>query len=220
MTMAMLPRRSPAFTRFTLLPQAAADGLVCEGTCAFSNGIETLDAMFGEAPENSALATDRCTPNSGAWPGQFMGKPRCEGVNEVEISQCGRQFVLATGSKRMPFLQSMMDNTLSGAQNIATNEAELTLRVVDYKGMFDKVEGRSQGFAFNSPVAMGPRKDSMPAADKSRWHQRCAGRSCGCNDEPCEKPRYAKGKHNGSGCDTDAADESYHAIGALLTGLY
>ncbi len=145
-----------------MLPQAALANVVCEGTYEFFNGKDTINAIPGEAPENGARAAELYNANRGAWLGQFMGKPKSEGLHEVEVSQCGRQFLLTQGSKKMLFLQSILDDTLYVAQDIGTNEAELTLRVVDRRIMVGSVKGKSQGFAFNIPVAMEPRDVTVP----------------------------------------------------------
>ncbi|SIR37035.1 hypothetical protein [Paracoccus thiocyanatus] len=158
-----------------MLPQAALANIVCEGTYEFFNGKDTVNAIPGEAPENGALAARLYNAQRGAWLGQFMGKPKSEGLHEVKVSQCGRQFTLSQGSKTMLFLQSIMDDTLYVAQDIGTNEAELTLRVVDHKIMVGSVKGKSHGFAFNIPVAMDPRDVSMP--DMKR-----------CNDDTAATP--------------------------------
>lgn len=149
------------FAAVTAAQTAGAD-VVCEGTYEWFNGKDTLNAIPGEAPENGARAAQLYNADRGAWLGQFMGKPKSEGLHEVEVSQCGRQFVLSQGSKKMLFLQSILDDTLYVAQDIGTNEAELTLRVVDHRIMVGSVKGKSHGFAFNIPVAMEPRDVSMP----------------------------------------------------------
>ncbi|WP_272010378.1 hypothetical protein [Roseovarius sp. ZX-A-9] len=149
----------------------AENNIICEGTYEFFNGADTVTALPGEAPENGAKAAALYNEYSGAWLGHFMGKPKSEGLHEVKVSQCGRQFILSQGAKQMLFLQSIMDDTLYVAQDIGTAEAELTLRVVDHKIMVGSVAGKSHGFAFTIPVALDPRDVSAP--DMS-----------GCSDDP------------------------------------
>lgn len=151
-----------AFTVASTLALPASATVVCEGTYEFFNGQDTVTALPGEAPPNGTKAAALYNANRGAWLGQFMGKPKSEGLHEVKVSQCGRQFVLTQGSKQMLFLQSIMDETLYVAQDIGTDEAELTLRVVDHKIMVGSVSGKSHGFAFNMPVSLDPRDVSMP----------------------------------------------------------
>ncbi|WP_417604429.1 hypothetical protein [Primorskyibacter flagellatus] len=155
-------RISLALAFVAMLPQAAVANIVCEGTYEFFNGKDTINAIPGEAPENGVRAAELYNANRGAWLGHFMGKPKSEGLHEVEVSQCGRQFLLTQGSKKMLFLQSILDETLYVAQDIGTNEAELTLRVVDHRIMVGSVKGKSHGFAFNMPVAMEPRDVTVP----------------------------------------------------------
>lgn len=157
-----LSRSTLVFVALALAANPATAEVVCDGTYEWFNGKDTINAIPGEAPENGARAAALYNANSGAWLGQFMGKPKSEGLHEVKVSQCGRQFTLSQGSKTMLFLQSIMDDTLYVAQDIGTNEAELTLRVVDHKIMVGSVKGKSHGFAFNIPVAMDPRDIKMP----------------------------------------------------------
>ena len=160
--MKALSRTALALAIAALSTQPAAATVICEGTYEFFNGKDTITALPGDAPPNGARAAELYNAYSGAWLGQFMGKPKSEGLHEVKVSQCGRQFTLTQGSKQMLFLQSVMDETLYVAQDIGTSEAELTLRVVDHRIMVGKVAGKSQGFAFDFPVAMDPRDVSMP----------------------------------------------------------
>lgn len=75
------------FTRISLTlafvamsaPPALAN-IVCEGTYELFNGKDTLNAIPGEAPKNGALAAELYNAQSGAWLGQFMGKPKSEGL--------------------------------------------------------------------------------------------------------------------------------------------
>lgn len=160
--MTALSRPALALAIVAISTTPALANVVCEGTYELFNGKNTIKAVPGEAPVNGARAAELYNSYGGEWLGQFMGKPKSEGLHEVEVSQCGRQFTLTQGSKQMLFLQSIMDDTLYVAQDIGTNAGELTLRVVDHKIMVGKVEGKSQGFAFNIPVAMDPRDISMP----------------------------------------------------------
>lgn len=144
-----------------MLPQAALANIVCEGTYEFFSGKSTIHAIPGEAPENRALAAELYNSRA-AWVGQLIRAPQSEGLHEVEVGQCGRQFVLTKGSKTMLFLQSIMDETLYVAQDIGTAEVDLTLRVVDHKIMVGTIAGSSHGFEINYPVAMDPRDVSMP----------------------------------------------------------
>lgn len=160
--MTFLLRSAFILATSVVLAQTAAANVVCEGTYEFFNGKDTINALPGEAPVNGARAAELYNANRGAWLGQFMGKPKSEGLHQVEVSQCGRQFVLSQGAKKMLFLQSILDDTLYVAQDIGTNEAELTLRVVDHRIMTGSVKGQSHGFAFNIPVAMDPRDIFMP----------------------------------------------------------
>ena len=179
--MMMIPRRiSLALATSLALMQTAGANVVCEGTYELFNGKDTLNAIPGEAPENGALAARLYNANRGAWLGQFMGKPKSEGLHEVEVSQCGRQFVLSQGSRKMLFLQSVMDDTLYVAQDIGTNEAELTLRVVDHRIMVGSIKGKSHGFTFNIPAAMEPRDVSMPDMK-------------GCSDDPTPRQNKSRG---------------------------
>ncbi|AML51705.1 hypothetical protein [Falsihalocynthiibacter arcticus] len=157
------------FTRISLTlafaamsPQLALANIVCAGTYEFFSGKNTVQAIPGEAPENGARAAELYNSRAG-WVGQLIPKPQSEGLHEVEVSQCGRQFVLTQGSKTMLFLQSIMDETLYVAQDIGTAEVDLTLRVVDHKIMVGTIAGKSHGFEINYPVAMDPRDVSMPA---------------------------------------------------------
>lgn len=177
-----LSRSALAFVALALAEYPATAEVVCEGTYEWFNGKDTLNAIPGEAPENGALAAELYRARRGAWLGQFMGKPKSEGLHEVKVSQCGRQFTLSQGSKTMLFLQSIMDDTLYVAQDIGTSEAELTLRVVDHKIMVGSVKGKSHGFAFNIPVAMDPRDVSIPDMK-------------GCSDVKAAKPDTPSGDH-------------------------
>ncbi len=112
--------------------QSAMANIVCEGTYEFFSGKSTVQAIPGEAPANGARAAELYNSRAG-WVGQIIRAPQSEGLHEVEVSQCGRQFVLTQGPKTMLFLQSIMDETLYVAQDIGTTEVELTLRVVDHK---------------------------------------------------------------------------------------
>lgn len=174
--MTALPRTALALAIVAISTTPAWANVVCEGTYEFFNGKSTLKAVPGEAPPNGARGAELYNKYGGDWLGQFMGKPKSEGLHEVKVSQCGRQFTLTQGSKEMLFLQSVMDDTLYVAQDIGTNAGELTLRVVDHKIMVGKVEGESHGFAFNIPVAMDPIDISMPdmegCSDDSDAHEK------------------------------------------------
>ncbi|NUH66348.1 hypothetical protein HTT03_13745 [Sulfitobacter sp. S0837] len=155
---------------------AAEANVICEGTYEFFNGKDTVIALPGHAPPNGAKAAELYNAYRGEWLGHFIGKPKSEGIHEVKVSQCGRQFILSQGAKQMLFLQSIMDDTLYVAQDIGTNDAELTLRVVDHKIMVGEVAGVSHGFAFNIPVALDPRDVTQPDMT-------------GCADEPAAEER-------------------------------
>lgn len=178
---------------------AAENNIICEGTYEFFNGADTVTALPGEAPENGAKAAALYNEYSGAWLGHFMGKPKSEGLHEVKVSQCGRQFILSQGAKQILFLQSIVDDTLYVAQDIGTAEAELTLRVVDHKIMVGTVAGKSHGFAFNRLVALNPRDVSVP--DMS-----------GCSDDPAPAPET----HDRLTIDPALRDEAIGIVAAEL----
>lgn len=141
---------------------ASEANIICEGTYEFFNGKDTVTALPGHAPPNGAKAAELYNAYRGDWLGHFIGKPKSEGIHEIKVSQCGRQFILSQGAKQMLFLQSIMDDTLYVAQDIGTIDAELTLRVVDHKIMVGEVAGKAHGFAFNMPVALDPRDVKRP----------------------------------------------------------
>lgn len=141
--------------------QPAVATVVCEGTYEFFSGKSMVKALPGEAPENGARVAEMYNNREG-WVGQVIRKPQSEGLHKVEVSQCGRQFVLTQGAKKMLFLQSVMDESIYVAQDIGTTEVELTLQVVNHKIMVGTIAGKSHGFAIDYPVAMDPRDVSMP----------------------------------------------------------
>ncbi|MEQ5829397.1 hypothetical protein J3456_18800 [Sulfitobacter sp. NFXS29] len=155
---------------------AAEANIICEGTYEFFNGKDTLTALPGHAPPNGAKAAELYDAYRGDWLGHLIGKPKSEGIHEIKVSQCGRQFILSQGAKQMLFLQSVMDDTLYVAQDIGPPNAELTLRVVDHKILVGEVAGKAHGFAFNMPVALDPRDVTSP-------------NMTGCSDDLAPKER-------------------------------
>lgn len=140
---------------------AGAQAPPCNGTYEYFGGKSFTEVEPGNTlPKAGRVA--QAYNNREGWVGQVIRKPQSEGMVEVEVSQCGRQFVLSQGGKRMLFLQGALDDTLYVAQDIGTDEAELTMRVVDHKAMVGKIEGSTHGFKFTFPVAMEPQAISMP----------------------------------------------------------
>ncbi|MEQ3626192.1 MAG: hypothetical protein ABNH38_18390 [Tateyamaria sp.] len=178
---------------------AAKANIICEGTYEFFNGKDTLTALPGHAPPNGAKAAELYNAYRGDWLGHFIRKSTSEGIHEVKVSQCGRQFILSQGAKQMLFLQSIMDDTLYVAQDMGTTGAELTLRVVDHKIMIGEVAGKAHGFAYNMPVALDPRDVTRPDMT-------------GCSDDPAPKERV----YDRLTIDPELRDE---AIGIVATEL-
>lgn len=156
------PMRRVALAAIAALASPAdAQGPPCDGTYEYFSGKSFIEVEPGNRlPKAGRVA--QAYNNREGLAGQIIRKPQSEGVVGVEVSQCGRQFVLSQGGKRMLFLQSDLDDTLYVAQDIGTNEAELTMRVIGHKVFVGKIEGASHGFKFTVPVAMEPRDTAMP----------------------------------------------------------
>lgn len=154
-------RLAPFLALAALAGPVAAQAPPCDGTYEFFSGKSTVQPTADNGLPNAGQAA-RAYNNREGIAGQLIRKPQSEGLQQVEVSQCGRQFVLTKGAEKMVFLQSIMDETLYVAQDIGTSKAELTVRVVDHKVMVGKLAGESHGFAFDYPVAMEPRDISMP----------------------------------------------------------
>ncbi|WP_458791234.1 hypothetical protein [Yoonia sp. MH D7] len=163
----MIPHRvSLALAVSGALGQTASADIVCEGTYEFFSGKNVIL----KAPIGQGEVAEHYNNRVGVA-GQLIRKPQSEGLHEVEVSQCGRQFTLTQGSNQMLFLQSIMDETLYVAQDIGTSEAELTLRVLNHNSMVGTIAGETHGFTFDYPVAMEARDVSMPDME-------------GCSDDP------------------------------------
>lgn len=144
----------------------------CEGT---------YEVFFGKS--TAAVAPGNTTPDAGriaqaynnreGWVGQVVRKPQSEGMHEITVGDCGRQFVVTQGANRMLFLQSTADETVYIAQDIGDVPGEMTVRVVDHKIMAGQFAGQSHGYKFNFPIAMEPHAVTMPNME-------------GCSDEEKE----------------------------------
>lgn len=133
----------------------------CDGSYELFMGKSTAEAQPGNPLPNAGRVAQGYNNREG-WAGVVIPKPHSEGLHEVKVSQCGRQFVLSKGGKRMVFLQSVADETVYVAQDIGTAKATMTVRVVGHRLMAGLVAGASHGFEFNLPMAMEPREISMP----------------------------------------------------------
>ncbi|WP_076535608.1 hypothetical protein [Roseovarius nanhaiticus] len=133
----------------------------CEGTYEYFSGKSFANVAPGNAlPDAGRIA--QAYNNREGWVGQIIRKPQSEGLFEVEVNQCGREFVISQGGKSMVFLQSATNGTTYVAQNIDIEGGELTMRVLGHKNFVGKIEGVTHGFKYTFPVAMEPRDTSMP----------------------------------------------------------
>ncbi|MFX0541026.1 hypothetical protein ACEWPM_004740 [Roseovarius sp. S4756] len=148
---------------------ARAEAPPCEGTYEYFFGKSFVNVAPGNAlPDAGRIA--QAYNNREGWVGQTIRKPQSEGFFEMEVNQCGREFVISQGGKSMLFVQSANDDTTYVAQNIGIESGSLTMRVIGHKVFVGKVEGVTQGFKYTFPVAMEPRGTSMPDLE-------------GCDDE-------------------------------------
>ena len=140
---------------------ALAQAPPCDGTYELFSGKITTDVMPGNTlPDAGRIA--QAFNNREGLVGQVIRKPQSEGLHEVKVSDCGRQFVLSQNGKKMLFLQSATDKTLYVAQDIGTQKAELTFRVYSHASMIGRMAGASHGFSFDYPAVMEPRELAMP----------------------------------------------------------
>lgn len=160
------PRRNPD-TRVAVVAAAVmagpadANGPPCEGTYEYFSGKSFVEVAPGNAlPKAGRIA--QAYNNREGWVGLVIRKPQSEGLVALEVNQYGREFIISQDGKRMPFLQSGQDHSLYVAQDIGTDEAKLTMRVIGHKVFVGKVHGVSHGFEFTLPVAMEPRDTRMP----------------------------------------------------------
>ncbi|SDY61717.1 hypothetical protein [Citreimonas salinaria] len=150
----------------------------CEGTYEVFFGKSTTAVAPGNTmPKAGRIA--QAYNNREGWVGQVIRKPQSEGMHQIAVGDCGRQFVVTQGANQMLFLQSASDETIYVAQDIDDVPGEMTVRVVDHKIMVGQFAGQSHGFKFNFPIAMEPHDVVMPdmegcadeeeAADEDRF---------------------------------------------------
>ncbi|MCQ0093528.1 hypothetical protein [Roseovarius sp. M141] len=151
----------------------------CEGTYEYFFGKSFVNVAPGNAlPDAGRIA--QAYNNREGWVGQTIRKPQSEGLFEMEVNQCGREFVISQGGKSMLFVQSANDDTTYVAQDIGIESGSLTMRVIGHKVFVGKLEGVSEGFKYTFPVAMEPRDTVMPNMDA-------------CSDsEEAEAPDFAQ----------------------------
>jgi len=162
-----------------LATPAYAQAPPCDGTYEYFSGKNFVEALPGNTLPK-AKRVEQAYNNREGWVGQVIRKPQSEGLFNVEVGQCGRQFVISQGGKQMLFLQSGTDEALYIAQDIGTEEATKTMRVVGHKVMIGKIEGDSHGFKYTFPVAMEPRDISMPDME-----------GCAADDDRAEPAEFA-----------------------------
>ncbi|AVX04906.1 hypothetical protein MXMO3_02393 [Maritalea myrionectae] len=165
---------------------AFAQAPPCDGTYELFSGKITTDVMPGNTlPDADRIA--RAFNNREGLAGQVIRKPQSEGLHEVKVSQCGRQFVLSQNGQNMLFRQSATDETLYVAQDIGTQKAELTFRVYGHASMIGRMAGEVQGFSFDYPAAMEPRSLAMPDMEG------CQGENLSDSDIDMAKSAAAQG---------------------------
>lgn len=152
---------APILALVALGSPAFAQAPPCDGVYEFFSGKNTIKVAPGNSMHDAERVA-RAYNNREGLLAAIIPNPRSEGLHEVKVSQCGRQFVLTQGGKRMVFLQSVMDDSLYVAQDIGTEKAELTVRVVDHKFMVGEVAGESHGYKFRFPLVMEPREIAPP----------------------------------------------------------
>lgn len=146
---------------FAFVSPTLAQAPPCDGTYELFSGKVTTDVMPGNTlPDADRIA--QAFNNREGMAGQVIRKPQSEGLHQVTVSKCGRQFVLSQNGKSMLFLQSATDETLYVAQDIGTEKAEMTFRVYNHASMIGRMAGTSHGFSFDYPAVVEPRSLAAP----------------------------------------------------------
>ena len=150
----------------------------CEGTYEVFFGKSTTAVAPGNTMPDAGRIAQAYNDREG-WVGQVIRKPQSEGMHQITVGDCGRQFVVTQGANRMLFLQSAADETIYVAQDIGDVPGEMTVRIIDHKIMAGQFAGQSHGFKFNFPIAMETHDVAMPdmegcadekeAADEDRF---------------------------------------------------